>query len=323
MKKILTLLLVITILFSFSGCNGDDLKNYSEAVKKTSSILKGQMEISMDTDLDISTDELTKEQKKAIKYFKNLEGKMNIKFDDESKKFISRNYFSFGGLGMDSNVYGNGEQIYLQMPIIGKYIDISQEYKKETKQDSGSFLSEDTKEKIGNKWLNILQEDDIFTGQDTIMDTPDGEVKVTEYNIHIEDNQLKEFALSVVDIVAKDEDFIKNLNKEIEEVEGEDKVNSDELIKNIKKMIKGAGIEAFNYTAYVDIDGYIVKEIIEVNMDSNESEIINGAKFNMEINTWDIEEEQEFDFPDINEDNILNRDEIEDGMPFIFENIEE
>lgn len=321
MKRILIVLLIFSIVFSFTGCKGSDLKSYGDAVEKTDSISKGQLEFSMGLEFNFDTRDLTDEEIKQINYFKSIEGKMNIKFDNEKEKIISRNYFSFGGLGFDSNVYGNGDKIYLQMPIVGKYMDISKEYKEESTQND-DFISENSIDKIGEKWLDILQEDEVFSGKNTIMDTPDGEVKVTEYTIKIEDDKLKEFVLYVLDTVSKDENFKKNLQDKIKTSKEKEKITIDDIIESSKEMIKESDIENFNYTAYVDIDGYIVKEIIKVNMDSGDNDIINRITFNMNTDIWDIEKDQKFDFPDINEENILKENEIDQGIPFMFEDID-
>ncbi|MBS4537912.1 hypothetical protein GOQ27_05530 [Clostridium sp. D2Q-11] len=321
MKKNISIFLIALIIFSFTGCKGSDLKSYGDAVEKTNSITKGQMELNMDMDLDINTQGMTEEELKAMNYFKTMKGKMRIKFD-ETEKFISRNYFNFGGLGFDLDVFGNGEDIYLQMPIIGKYINVKEFDENKQSSQENEFISENSKVKISEKWVGFLQEDDVFSGKSTVMDTPDGEVKVTEYTIQMEKGKLKEFASYVINTVAKDENFRNNLANQINTSNGNEQVTIDDIINNSEEMIEGANVGAFNYTAYVDIDGYIVKEVIKVTMDSSDSEKINSATFNMNINRWGIEKKQEFDFPDINEDNILKESEIDQEMPFNFGNID-
>lgn len=48
-------------------------------------------------------------------------------FDDEKEKAIIRSYLNFGGLGYDFEVYINGEEVSMKLPVIGKYLKVDEE----------------------------------------------------------------------------------------------------------------------------------------------------------------------------------------------------
>jgi len=95
------------------------------------------------------------------------------------------------------------------------------------------------------------------------------------------------------------------------------------LISNLKESIKEYTVENFSYTAYVDIDGYIVNEMIQVSLsvDKNKSSVVKGFEYKLDIKNWDINKDQEIDFPVLTEENTLDMDEMDQNMPFVIEDM--
>lgn len=310
MRKALIILLAISILFSFTGCNKSDLKDYGEAVEKTDSITSGKTETNIGMDFDFNTEGLTPEETIGFNFLKNIEIKSNMKFDLEEEKYISNNNFSLGGFGFDAKLYMNGQEAYLQMPMADKYIDLSPAENEETEELNNEFITAETQEKIDSKWMNLLQEDNVFSGKDTTMDSPDGDVKVKEYTINIEDDKLKEFMEFLVDVVSEDKKVKERLNNNMNVSNGIENTSNDDMFEMLKEMVKEIAIEDFSYVAYVDIDGYVVNEDTEIDVNFNNNEMINGITLTMESDIWDIDKEQEFNFPKINEDNLLKEEDL-------------
>jgi hypothetical protein len=82
-------------------------------------------------------------------------------------------------------------------------------------------------------------------------------------------------------------------------------------------------IESFTYTAYVDIDGYIVNEMTEfaIKMDKAKLATATRLSYKLEVKNWDINKEQKFDFPVLTEENTLDMDQIDKSMPFMMEDL--
>ncbi|WP_427338351.1 hypothetical protein [Caloranaerobacter sp. DY30410] len=328
MRKIIILLLSIVLIISLTACRQNDFESFIEATKKTDAIKIGQKEIVTILEFDFDTEGLSDEEIKALNYFKKVESKFYITFDYESKKIIARSYYNFSGLGFDSEFYMNEGRSFIKVPILGKYIklnDVTDENGSgKPKQSQYEFMSTETFGAIKNKWIEIIKQDDVFTGKKSIMSTPDGEVKVTNYTIRLNEKRIKEFLNYFMEVIYKDKKFKENFEAYLKQVSNEKvKMDFDEIYFNFKKMLDDSDIKEFNYDAFIDIDGYIIKENIEMELDLKKSKGkgINSIKFNLQNKRWSIEKKQKFEFPEIKEKDILKFNEIDKGIPFMIEDI--
>jgi hypothetical protein len=73
----------------------------------------------------------------------------------------------------------------------------------------------------------------------------------------------------------------------------------------------------------VDIDGYIVNEMVEVSLSAENTKptAVTGFDYKLDIKNWDINKDQEFDFPVLTEENILDMDQMDKNMPFVIEDM--
>ncbi len=333
MRKIGTILLITLLIISLSGCNKNDLEDFKAAVAKTQEINRGQISVNNITEMDFDTKGLTPEEIKYQNYFKKVETNFNETFNKEENKMISRNYFNFGGLGFDMVIYMDGEEMYIKMPMIGKYLMIDEgifqaSNKEIDKNDElyvkDWFISENTQKEITDTWLSVLEEENVFSGEDSVMSTPDGEVKVTHYTIKLTGEETKILLGKTIDILSKDPNLEENVNKIIQEKTKEtEKISLEEKFKEVKELIEASNIKAVNYNAYIDIDGYIVKEDLEASMSfiPNETNKLKDLKYSMEINRWSINKKQDFEFPTIDRENIIDFQKMNQEMPSIFEDI--
>lgn len=330
MKRILLILLAVILIISLAACKKNNFEAFMNASKKTDDIKRGQESIDLKMALDFNTEGLTPEEIKKLNYFRKIETKINTTNDEELNKTIGRIYFNFAGLGFDAVFYDDGEKSFLKMPIIGKYMVFDEEFIENYSKDinisneENEFISEENFEEIKKKWLDMIKSDDVFAGKDSVMTTPDGEVKVTEYNIKLTDGQFKNLLNESLEIVYDDEAIKENIEKYMKQSDENDiDINSEEFFDNLKKGLEESEIENLSYKAYIDIDGYIVKESInfDIKFDGESSEIMKGFKYFFEINRWSIEKEQKFEFPQLTKENTLDQDEIEQGVPFMFEDV--
>lgn len=329
MKRIFIVIISIILIVSLVGCKKNDLENFKQAVNKTSKIQKGQMSVQSITELDIDSKDLTKEEIKNLNYIRKVEVDLNIMFDDVLNKIITRTYFNLGGLGFDSVFYDDGEKKYLKLPILGKYMllnseNMNNEYTNKNVGDKEEFITEDTKNFIKNKWLSILKEDDVFSGEESILTTPDGEVKVTHYTINMTNEQIKALLNEMIDAISKDKKLKASVKKYIRENEVQiEEFSMKQFFDKFKENINKSTISNFTYDAYIDIDGYIIDENIqiEIKFDNSAYKNFKGMMYSLNIKRWDIEKEQEFDFPNLNKENLLEMQDMEQGVPFMLENM--
>lgn len=327
MKRIFAamLALLVTVL-AVTGCGTNSLADYKKALDKTDQITKGQCSGEFSVIMDFNTDGMTQEEINELNYYKNMSGSFKKTFDNSKNQEICRNYINMGGLGFDIDIYENGGEKFVKLPIIGKYMQMDEMLKeiKESPEEQTNFLSDDTLEALGKAWVGMLKEEDIFKGKDIVLTTPDGEVKTTVYTITLNDVQIKAFAEKAISILSEDETLRSNIDELLaKKADRAEPLDFDELVDKIKEHMKKDAIESFQYTAYVDIDGYIVNEVIEVEItketkNSGEPEEIS---FHLEMKNYDINKDQKIEFPVLTEENTLKTDELGQRMPSLFKNM--
>ena len=89
-------------------------------------------------------------------------------------------------MGYDFEVFINGDEVSVKLPVVGKYLRINEEMLSDSEKyyDAGNkIISEETKKEFTKRWLSLMNEEDVFKGKNIVLTTPDGEVKTTEYTI--------------------------------------------------------------------------------------------------------------------------------------------
>ena len=325
MRKLMIAILALMLAAALISCSFDSLEGYKKAAEKTEQIRKGRTEGEFSLVMDFNTSRMTEEQIKELNYFRNMKGSFNVAYDDELGKGIFRYYLSLGGLGFDLDLFVNGEEIFMKLPVIGKYMKLSEmKGHMADKQGEGKseIISGETQDAINEKWLGLLKKEDVFKGKDTVLTTPDGEVKTTEYTIRLNDEQIKSLAEYSMDMLSKDKKLEENYEKYIgKNVEFLRDTPLEKLLSDMKENIKKYTVESFGYTAYVDIDGYIVNEIVEITLEADNAEpaSVTRLSYELDIKNWDINKEQEFDFPALTDENTVEMGNIDQNMPFKIE----
>ena len=321
MKRKLALLLLIAILLT--ACNTNNLAEYKKAVDKTDQITKGQTLGEFTLITEFNQEGLTAEEIRELNYIKDMNGSFSVVFDDEEEKSIIRNYLNFGGLGYDFDVFINKEEMFMKLPVIGKYLKIDDMSSiSEDMQTERQIVSEETIKEFSKKWISLMNEEDVFKGKDIVLTTPDGEVKTKEYIIKLSDEQIKALLNDSVEIFSQDKSLKKLYEENISSIAEPLKDKTfEEMLSEIKNNADKFNVENFSYTAYVDIDGYIVNEIIDIKFGSIDSEEIGIESFsyNLNMKNWDINKKQNFDFPVLTDENTVNIEEMEQNMPVAIE----
>ena len=324
MKKILIVILALAlIVITLTACNTDNLEQYKKAFEKTELIKKGQTSGEISVKLDFNTDELSQEDVNELNNFKEMNGSFNIVFDDEAEKAIFRNYLNLGGLGYDFELFINGEEVVMKLPVIGKYLKINemQQIEEETKGYE-QIISDETMKQIAEKWIGLMKEEDVFKGKSIIITTPDGDIKTTEYTVTLSNEQIKEMVLESIEIASKDDKLRNFFNENITmKVNDKEKLAFEEVLNSIKENIDKFEIENFKYTALVDIDGYIVSENLVYSFISTDEKVaLKRADYNQDIKTWDINKDQTFNFPILTQENTVDTENSED-VPSLMEDL--
>lgn len=318
MKRLLFAALALMLVISLSACNTSSLEEYKQASEKTDQITRGKVSGEFATKIELNTENMTAEEIKELNYYKDMKGSFNVSYDDEAGKSIFRNYLNMGGLGFDFEVFINGEEMFMKLPVVGKYMKLDEVEANVNVEENEEIISEETIDFITQKWISLMNDDDVFKGKDIVLTTPDGEVKTTEYVIKLNDQQIKTLVKESTDILSRDEKLKSFYRKYIEKSSEESNVKSFEsILAELKTGIDNYNIESFIYTAYVDIDGYIVNETFEISaaVIDPEEKNLKAISYKLNLNNFDINKEQNFDFPVLSNDNTLSVDEMDESMP--------
>ncbi|WP_202709590.1 lipoprotein [Sporosalibacterium faouarense] len=321
MKRILMFLMVLVTALSLVACGEEDMATYKNAVNKTNEIMRGQSSYEITVNQEFNIDGLTPEEIKDINYFKKMVLESRSQFNSDKKKVIAHNYSNFGGMGFDTDFYMNNDEVFMKMPIIGKYMNLQGLLKKEDDEANEQIISQDTIQKIKDNWIGILNEEDVVSGEKSLLSTEEGEVKATLFSISLTDKQIKKLVNNTINDLLDDNNLTRMMEKFVNYEEKS--ISLDEIVNKIRESISSSNITDFKYQVYIDIDGCIVQSNMTMEIEYPDAEIgeIKSQEINMITNVWDIEEEQSFNFPSLTEDNTLQQGEINQGIPFMFEDI--
>jgi hypothetical protein len=310
MKRITAVLLAVIIIFTLTGCNQDYLQNYKEAVEKTESRESGKERISIKIENEFNEENISQEIIEELNYLKNIQIETNTSFNKNREEV--KLYVKYKGLGYDFNIYTKEEEILLQVPMIGKYIKLD---------ESNFFLENENKEnqeniqnlgtKIQNEWLQLLKKEDVVKGKRDVMTTKDGDVKVDKYTINPSEEQLRLFLKKFFAILRSEEENLKLLA----ENQGEE-FNIEEMVNNLEKIVGEFEKITFSSEAYIDIDGYIVKEFVNIDLENYDPQPGSNSKISIkvEIENWENEVEQTIEIPKIEEGDLIDLDSMENNF---------
>jgi len=306
-QKMVSILLILVLV---TGCQKNVLNVYREASVKTDEIKRG----SSDTELELAIE--FKEDLPSS--WKDLVGNIYFKtttlFNKDTEEIISHQFISNKDYGIDTVYYQNKDIRVIELPSEGKYIDLkginsSEEvgFNKDT-----SFISDESIKKILKIWLDILENKDVMYLGKTVVDTPEGEVKVKEIVVNITGDQLKSFLNETLIILSQDEKFRKTLTKYLENKFKEEGVfDFDEMVEVYRALIEKVEVDLFTATTYIDIDGYMVDNSYKIQLSFQEDEAmyVKSMTFDGHFITYDIGQKHAFIFPDM-EGKSITTDEL-------------
>lgn len=294
-KKYLKIFIVLLVLILVVGCSDQSYEEYQKAVEKTENLESGKYSIEIQYQTNFNEDELSVEEFKELSNFSNFKfSGVNI-FNrlDDAIRFYGN--LESSNLGLDIEYYQKGQKKYLKIPILGKYIDLNDFNTEELAQEmsfdvNGNIdinINEEAFERIERLWAEAIQEENVFKGKKSLLETPDGDVKVTEYSIEFSNELLKD--------LLKETMIILEISDEVE-------------------LMNQMTIDAFNYTAFVDIDGFIIEEDFVMDYSIEDVAEVDSVHFKFKIINYDINKDQNIKIPEIKDTMILDLDQMSDFL---------
>jgi hypothetical protein len=310
MKKIFIIILIILTVVSLIGCNQDYLQNYKEAVEKTDGRSQGKENIKISINNEFNQENISQEIIEELNYLKNIEFEMTSSFNKDYTK--SRAYIKYRGLGYDIKLYTSKNQTLVQIPIINKYIKIDSENLGFNEDEENNFEGiKELTSKIQSEWLALLQKEDVVKGKRDLMTTQDGDVKVDKYTISPSEEQLRLFLKKFFAVLRSEQESLKVLGQNQNEV-----ASIEEIVNNLENIIDEFEKITFSNQTFIDVDGYIVKEFINIELENYDPQPGSNSKISVgvEIENWENEVEQTIAIPEIEESDLIDLDSIDNNF---------
>lgn len=321
-RKILGTGLVVLLtvaLLTVSGCSKRGLEDYEEAVALMETVDSGVE--AMDATLHYSFDKegLSEADVKALEQFEDLSFQMTRTFNKSQDRYAIDGYLSLGGLGFDGALYKNDAGHFIFLPMVNRYVHLEEMLASELvvgqdlSQLSEPPFSEDTLVALQAIWENLLEEENVFKGRPVLMQTGEGELKATVFEITLTPIQIETGLKQVMELLKEDEQWLKFLKAQMASSESD--VDLETLFSQEPWKADSQSDVGFKYTAYVDRDGYIIKEQVAVDvLIKDESSSLRGITFAMESAMEQKNKVDQIEMPTFTQDNTLRPETLKSWM---------
>lgn len=305
MKRIHAVELIVLTLAAavlLTGCFQNDYEAFAEANALTQDIEQGAVQHDVRLNLDLETQGT---EGPAQNIWRDVRLTWTERFDRKDERAQHDIYLNLGGLGFDAVVHERKEETLVHLPGTGSYL---KPFEEETEQAQTFHIGTRTFdvasaggefERIGNRiaalWMDTLRQDNVFRREEVLIDTPAGLVKSDRYAIEM-DEELLAFSQGVFEILKEEEMLPKDAQLDVSNLE----------------------VETFTVHAYVDLDGYVVKEEVELEIIGRDP-VFRGLDMTWETLRFDIEEPQSLAWPDVSEEEFLSNEQLSQESPALFD----
>lgn len=319
-QLIISLLLIIILVISITGCQSKGLTTYQEAIETTNSIEKGELKMEVDTVLNFDKTGLSFEEEKQLNDFEQMSGSITSKFDITKELLDTNIYFYQGGTGIDFSLFTIDNQLILQLPIINLYMVLSEEdmINIDDEEDSETINTEGLTidfDDLMKSWISVFNEEDVVVGNNTYILTNEGKLKTTKYSFNLDQEQLKtleELLVNEIDMNALNQIFLDQISNynDTEEV----------LDFDIEEILAKISLTSLEGEAFVDFDNRLIRQNFILKGEG--VDVVPGDlesfEIKFEMTYTNLGEEQSFDFPTLTDENVVDQEKLNE----IFETFE-
>lgn len=314
LKKAALSLVAIGLMLGTSACSTSDFQTLEKAEAKTDAAVTGSMAIDLQIKNDLVTSGLTAEQLKVANYMKAVAYKGDYSFDKDKQQAISQSWINLGGIGFDFTYYMDQDKQFIRYPVLKKYIDLNQM----TKQGGQAMsLSPETQKALSDIWAKLYTEETVKQVEKTFVETAKGDVKATRYDVVASGEAVKAAILASQKRILEDPKLKEQLaaaNEQASQV--------GESI-HILGLPDTAELKDFQMSAYVDADGFLIKEVIHMGLVLPEltNGYWKGTDFNMTTTYANLGQGIQLDIPQVTAADMMTEAEMQRDMPAAFSDL--
>ncbi len=315
-KKILVI--CITFILIFTGCNtkGKTTQRYLDALENMENVKS--MEEQLTVDIKIDTKNATEEIKKEFEGYENINIAVDTQQNWDVEKLVSDIYIKLKSISLYSKFYIDGENVFLKTPLFEEYILLNETQMQDKVSDT---ISPEVYEQIFKDfalvWREAVRNEIMESEGDTVVNTPDGDMKVKILTLELDDMRSKKIINELVKNISKNEDIKKMI---LENIEQNGQIEETEEVK--QKVIEGLDklpmtyaeiedkytIEEIKIVAKLDRDDYIIEDMSTFKIHLLEQDITISVTTNAK--RWNINQPIEIEIPSIQPEDMITPEEI-------------
>lgn len=323
LKTGMAVLTSVALLAGLTGCSGNDYDLYQKANDKTEAAKTGVYDLELSVTNEFDTTGMTEEQLKAVNYMKQVVYKGKSTVDENQNALISDSWLNLGGIGFDFTYYSKDDQQYIKYPVLKKYIDLkammASAQASPTNGSAGQMpsVSEETQKALSKIWEGLATKDTVKSVEDVIIPTDQGEMKAKHLNIEVSGDAVKSALLESQKLILADPSLKAAIDKQFEKSGVTDK-------QPITLMTDAMQIEDFMISAYVNADGYLVKDEVKIVMSglgSEQNSPLKRSTFHMTTVYSQLDQKVNLEFPNITPDQVFQPEELNQEMPSVFKDL--
>lgn len=318
-NKIMLIIICIAVAICLVSCgfSKSATDKYLKAVSTTdnASSMESKTEFTLDVDLSKADKEIAEDLDK----FKKIKITNDTQINSSKDKSKSNIFISFSDSFMINVIlYTNKDNVFAKTSFTGdKYInfnsfDSTDENKSTINEDYYYQLYMD----IFNVWNNEIKKQILAKEGSTTVITPDGDIKVTELSLKMDDESFKNILRSMAKALSESEAIRKiaiehtkiNPNNKIYN-DIEDKIDKfyNKLPEHFEDIENDIKVENMNLTAKIDRDSFIIDESLEGTVSFKNIKI----DFSKKTRRWNINNNVQVDIPQVDKDDFISFDDIQ------------
>lgn len=329
-KTMLVLGIVLAAAVLIAGCRqANGLQELRRALETTKEITRGQVLTEFRHELDFDGLDLAPEARRELETYREVKGTIAERFDRQKGLSYVDGHLDVGGMGFDFKVYTDAQRTILLLPTFTKFLVVHRD-------GLGDSLTEapaaeegpEWAERLAELWNGLLKVENVRKTGSQLVATPEGDVKVTGYEVVLDDAEVRDLAREGARTVLTDPQIRERIiTAWLEFAKQEEPENRDadaflvEMLNNALAAIDHTTFENFRYSGAVDRDWHLVRETISGRAVSRSDGVTVTAGFEIKIRRWAVGRPVSIEPPEITPENSFVLEELKANTPKMFESV--
>ncbi len=313
-----TMILCSICILVLTGCNtkGKTTQSYLDAVENMENVKS--MEEQFTVDIHIDTQNATDETQKELEGYENISIAIDTQQDWDIERLVSDIYIKLKSISAYAKFYIDGDNIYLKTPFFEEYIMLNDtQMQEETIESISPEVYEQVSKDFVVIWKEAVRNEIIESEGNTVVNTPDGDMKVKILTLALDDERSKRIIKEMVNTISENENIKQII---IENINNNNQTEDTEPVK--EKVIQGLEelpttyidledkftIDEIKIIAKLDRDNYIIEEDMSFKMHLLEQNITIYVTTNAK--RWNINQPIQIEIPEIKPEEMITPEEL-------------